>query len=214
MDSAEEALSVCIRWSYLAISSRPPSCLVWACRTYRLPCTAVRGWPIEKRGRGVSGCRGKSSRIGRLHIRERNVEDGKDWQENHLCGGFWGWTGRIAVLLTPQTQKAITLFWHFILVYLQYCGCDVLGTVQTHLQPRSQSQNAAAQVFHFQNESCREVAEEAGLALQAGKLQHGNKMVCPRPWKESVSYLGIRARTFCQNQIYVSIPLIYIGKWV
>lgn len=137
VDSAEEALSVCSRWSYIVISSHPASCLAWACRTYRLPYTAVRGWTIEKRGRAVSGCRGKSSRTGRLHIRKRNVEDGKDWQKNHLCGSFWGWTRRIAVLLTPQTQKASILFWLFTLAYLQCCGRDVLGTVQTHLQPKS-----------------------------------------------------------------------------
>lgn len=103
----------------------------------------------------------------RLEIRALKLEGPKlekcgGWQrqaKEHLCGGFRERTGRIAVLLIPQTQHviSITLFWLFILVYPQFCGRGVLGTVQTHLQPESRSQIACSPStvpgFHLQHSS-------------------------------------------------------------
>lgn len=123
-------------------------------------------------------------------VREKNVKDGKDWQKKYLCGDFWKQTGRRPVLLTLQTNGWLqSLCSGFLFLFIHCAGLwCVRHCTNTPgawiLVPECWQPKSTVQVFHLQNSSLQMLSckscREPGIALQAGKLQHGNLNGLPK----------------------------------
>lgn len=87
------------------------------------------------------------------------------------------------------------------------------------LVPECWQPKSTVQVFHLQNSSLQMLTckscREPGIALQAGKLQHGDLNGLPKT-VEKISFKtgGENSRRYCQNKTHASIPLISVRKWI